>query len=140
MLTILRQGRTFFAQTLLAMALLAMGIQAALPQGYMLDRSGPDGALAVVFCTGHGSETRWLDLASGEMRGDADRNSGQDDGGATGPCAFAAASAAATLVIDIVAAPVPARHESRPVQPAALRIAANGSRPLPPVRAPPARV
>lgn len=82
-------------QALLALALLAAGTQAALPQGFMLERNTHNGALSVVFCAaGDGVETRWLDLATGET---IDRDVNADR--STDLCTFAAAH---TLAIDAV--------------------------------------
>lgn len=78
-------------QALLALALLAAGTQAALPQGFMLERNTHNGALSVVFCAaGDGVETRWLDLATGEI---IDRDVNADR--STDLCTFAAAHAPA---------------------------------------------
>lgn len=55
-------------QILLALALIAAGSQAALPQGYMLERSGENGLVSVVFCSaGLGGQARWLNLSTGEI-------------------------------------------------------------------------
>ena len=138
MLTMLRQGRSFWAQGILVLALLAAGIQASLPQGYMLDRDAGSGMVSVVFCTGHGSEQRWLDLSTGETRDNASLpqgNRGQDQ-----TCAFASASAAIGQLPQAPAFLTPAltRTSSAPQKD---RIAPTGHRhPGPPVRAPPARL
>tara|TARA_R110002072_G_scaffold10743_3_gene49842 strand:+ start:2061 stop:2477 length:417 start_codon:yes stop_codon:yes gene_type:complete len=136
MLTMLRQGRTLWAQGILILALLAAGIQASLPQGYMLDRDTASGGVSVVFCTGHGTEQRWLDLTTGEVRDGrvptpADR--GQDQ-----PCAFAMAATAIGPLPHAPAFLPPARASNdngvldNPAPPAGHR------RINPPVRAPPA--
>jgi len=136
MLTMLRQGRTLWAQGILVLALLAAGIQASLPQGYMLDHDTASGGVSVVFCTGHGSEQRWLDLATGEVRDGTvptPAESGRDH-----PCAFAMAGAAIgpLPVAPAFVPPVQARNASTALADAALP---TGHRRInPPVRAPPA--
>ncbi|WP_417494708.1 hypothetical protein [Maricaulis sp.] len=136
MLTMLRQGRTLCAQGILVLALLAAGIQASLPQGYMLDRDAASGGVSVVFCTGHGAEQRWLDLATGEVReggAPAPADSGRDQ-----PCAFAMASAAVGPLPHVPAflPPAPASADNMVLADAALP--AGHRRNNPPVRAPPA--
>ncbi|WP_417485384.1 DUF2946 family protein [Maricaulis salignorans] len=138
MLTMLRQGRTLWAQGILALALLAAGIQASLPQGFMLDRDGASGAISVVFCTGHGAEQRWIDLATGETRTGSDLP--RDDAGTGQPCAFASASAAIGALPQTPSILVPPLPLTRVAEPADTIAPAAYRRPGPPVRAPPARL
>lgn len=118
-------------QALLALALLAAGTQAALPQGYMLDRDGQDGFVSVVFCSaGLGGQSRWLNLSTGEIE---ERETSADT---SESCTFAAAHSAAL--------PAEATHKSGPLN----DCAANSLRAIglaatklahvrPPARAPP---
>ncbi|WP_417310327.1 hypothetical protein [Devosia sp.] len=136
MLTMLRQGRTVWAQGILVLALLAAGIQASLPQGYMLDRDAASGGVSVVFCTGHGAEQRWLDLATGEVRegsAPAPADSGQGQ-----PCAFAMATAAIGPLPHAPLFVPPTRISSDGISRADAVLPAGHRRINPPVRAPPA--
>ncbi len=134
MLSNLRYARGLLAQCLLALALIAASVHSALPQGYMLDR-GEDGRLAVVFCTGQGSTTRWMDLETGEVSDTAHGTTDQED--PRPPCTGTMAAADAPLVE--IAAWVPTLSRSRAPAPLAVsRESANPQDRLPPVRAPPA--
>ncbi|WP_339741338.1 DUF2946 family protein [uncultured Maricaulis sp.] len=138
MLTMLRQGRTLWAQAILVLALLAAGIQASLPQGFMLDRDGASGTISVVFCTGHGAEQRWIDLATGETRDGT--LPAPDDSGQGQSCAFASASAAIGALPQTPSVLVPTLLRTRGAEPADTMAPAAHRRPGPPVRAPPARL
>tara|TARA_R110000868_G_scaffold109481_7_gene297670 strand:+ start:1598 stop:2110 length:513 start_codon:yes stop_codon:yes gene_type:complete len=138
MLTMLRQGRTLWAQGILVLALLAAGIQASLPQGFMLDRDSASGTISVVFCTGHGAEQRWIDLATGETR--TGSNLPSNDAGSSQPCAFASASAAIAALPQTPSILVHVLPLTRGALPADMIAPAPLRRPGPPVRAPPARL
>jgi len=97
MLRTLRYGQTVFAQWLLALALLAAGTQAALPQGFMLDRNAATGAVSVVICTGHSTETRYVDFASGKILDKSPAEQGQSE---VQPCAFSA-NASSLLKLEV---------------------------------------
>ncbi len=134
MLSNLRYARGLFAQCLLALALIAASVHSAIPQGYMLDR-GTDGSLSVVFCTGQGSATRWVNLETGEVSDTAHGTTDQED--PRPPCTAAMAAADAPLVE--IAAWVPTL--SRSDAPAAQLVTPVSATPqdrLPPARAPPA--
>jgi len=135
MLGDLRQGRGLFAQWLIALALIAAGMQSGIPRGYMLDLDGETGRFSVVFCTGQGPVTRWVDPATGAV-GEHDEAPTGDTG--TGqPCVFAMASAAGPLpALDTWLPPVRIHTQDRPHAQAAPAVAAQGLQP--PVRAPPA--
>lgn len=105
MLGDLRYGRGLFAQLLMALALIAAGLQSGIPSGYMLERDATTGALSVVFCTGQGPATRWIELDNGTT-GDHDPSPSRDSGSGQ-PCAFAMASAGGPLpVVDTWQPPV----------------------------------
>ncbi len=118
-------------QVLLALALLAAGTQAALPQGYMLDRDGQDGFVSVVFCSaGLGGQSRWLNLSTGEIE---ERETSADT---SESCTFAAAHSAAL--------PAEATHEPSQIDDrAAISLRTTGlaatefAHIRPPARAPP---
>ena len=134
MLSDLRYARGLFAQCLLALALIAASVHSAIPQGYMLDR-GEDGRLAVVFCTGEGSATRWVDLDTGQVSDTAHGTTDKDD--PRPPCTAAMAAADTPLVE--IASWVPRLSQTR--APAPQAILYNGAvlqDRLPPARAPPA--
>ena len=137
MLTTLRQARTGYAQWLLALALLAVGTQASLPKGFMLDRNAQTGAFSIVFCTGYGPERRWIDLSSGDMTAQA-----PDGAGTThdGNCTFAAAQA---LALDAsatdLARPALTQTAAAPLRPSGLPGDARDYL-HPPTRAPPTSV
>ena len=97
MLNTLRYGQTVFAQWLLALALLAIGTQAALPQGFMLDRNAATGGVSIVICTGHNTETRYVDFASGKILDKSPAEQGQSE---VQPCVFSLAQAASVLTSD----------------------------------------
>tara|TARA_R110002096_G_scaffold90377_13_gene204933 strand:- start:166 stop:582 length:417 start_codon:yes stop_codon:yes gene_type:complete len=138
MLTRLRQGRSFWAQGILILALLAAGIQASLPRGYMLDRDAGSGIVSVVFCTGHGSEQRWLDLTTGEIR-DSDTLP-QNDRTQDQTCAFASASAALGQLPQAPAFLTPELSRTSGVAQTDTLAPTGHRRPGPHVRAPPARL
>ncbi|MBR9824871.1 MAG: hypothetical protein GYB36_03600 [Alphaproteobacteria bacterium] len=139
MLQFMRSSRNPLAQCLLALALLAVGMHAAIPKGYMLDFNERTGGLSVVFCSaGLADETRFLDLETGEIEQahPADHQTPQDRPGQPGVCAFAAAAAATdTPQIETPMAPVLAveRVHLRETK----RALKRGLRPLPPARGPP---
>ncbi|WP_338041041.1 DUF2946 family protein [Maricaulis parjimensis] len=134
MLSNLRYARGLFAQCLLALALIAASVHSAIPQGYMLDR-GTDGSLSVVFCTGQGSATRWVNLETGEVSDTAHGTTDQDD--PRPPCTAAMAAADAPLVE--IATWVPTLSQSDAPAPLVVtRAAATPQDRLPPARAPPA--
>jgi len=97
MLNTLRYGQTVFAQWLLALALLAIGTQAALPQGFMLDRNAATGGVSIVICTGHSTETRYVDFARGKILDKSPAEQGQSE---VQPCVFSLAQAASFLTSD----------------------------------------
>ena len=103
MLGSLRQQQGFLAQCLMALALLSVGLHAALPKGYMLDHNAETGAISVVFCSGGlGPQQRLFNLETGEIV-DSDE-SYPSASTQPGTCAFAAAHA---LMPEIAAQPVP---------------------------------
>lgn len=130
-LQIVRHTSCALRQALLALALLAAGTQAALPQGWMLQHDGQDGFVSVVFCSaGLGGQTRWLNLSTGEIE---ERETSADT---TESCTFAEAHSAA-LAID--ASCLPAGRGDPRTAGAAFTHHASGSlaHERPPVRAPP---
>ena len=129
----LREGRGLFAQLLMALALISVGIQAGIPKGYMFDRDAQTGAVSVVFCTGHGPAARLVDMATGKVREDG----GQTDGATSNQvCAFAMASMAMALP-DVAGFGAPGRLHEAPLPAPAQRAAAAARQITPPARAPP---
>ena len=134
MLGDIRQGRGFFARLLIALALIAAGLQSGIPRGYMLDRDDETGRFSVVFCTGQGPVTRWVDPATGAVGEHEEAPAAAGNGQA---CVFAMASAAGPLpALDTWVPPVRIHTQDRPRTQAARTVAAQGLQP--PVRAPPA--
>jgi hypothetical protein len=90
----------FFKRVLLACALLAMAVKALIPAGFMLAPGQQDQLIAVVICTGNGSQTLYMDQ-DGELHDDgAGTNTKAPDpheGDANNdhPCTFAGHSAVA---------------------------------------------
>lgn len=133
MMSDLRQARGVFAKWLLALAMIAVVQQSAIPRGYMLDRSA-NGQLAVVLCTSQGSITRWLDLESGELTETPDEG---QSGNTAQHCAFAtAASLAALPDLASLVLPLAAQITVPPAPVATDTLARQQARP--PARAPPA--
>ena len=133
MLRVLREGRGLFAQLLMALALISVGVQAGIPKGYMFDRDAQTGMVSVVFCTGYGPATRLMDMATGELR----EGDGQTDGSASNQvCAFAMASMAMPLP-DIEGFGAPGRLHDVPLPAPARHAAASARQITPPARAPP---
>lgn len=99
MLTALRQGRTGFAQWLLALALLALGTQAVLPKGYMFEANAETGRIAVVACTGQGAATRWLDPTTGRVHDQAGIDPADEPSDQSRTCPFAAATLALVMPV-----------------------------------------
>ncbi len=135
MLHFMRSRRNPFAQCLLALALLAVGMYAAIPQGYMLDFDDRTGSFSVVFCSaGMPGETRYYNMETGEIETE---ETAPDASTSTGICAFASAAAPVLTHADpLPAAPLLAverLHVSETRQAVLL-----GLRPLPPARGPPA--
>lgn len=135
MLGDIRQGRGFFARFLIALALIAAGLQSGIPRGYMLDLDNATGRFSIVFCTGQGPVTRWVDPATGVVGEHEGAPAG--DTGNSQPCVFAMASATGPLpALDTWVPPVRIHTQDRPRAQAARTVAAQGLQP--PVRAPPA--
>jgi len=133
MMSDLRQARGIFARWLLALAMIAVVQQSAIPRGYMLDR-GANGQLAVVLCTSQGSITRWLDLESGEL---SETPEDGQTGNTAQHCAFAAAASLAALPHHPPFIPPHAAQTSAAPAPVAPGVLAR-QQARPPVRAPPA--
>lgn len=130
-----RHGRGLLAQLLIALALIAAGLQSGIPRGYMLDRNAETGQLSVVFCTGQGPVSRWIDPDSGEITDHAP--AGKNGNGGSSPCVFAMAAAAGPLpVAEAWVPPAPVHHNGRPRSETAHAVPAHRARP--PARAPPA--
>ncbi len=94
------------ARLLFALALVALGLKAFVPAGYMLEVS--DRSLIVVMCSAHGGGPLVFDTQTGEFReADSPRQQpGPDQDRAESPCLFAAGAplappmAAASLPVD----------------------------------------
>jgi|GEM_PF-1529691 len=138
MLSSLRSQRSFLAQCLLALAMLAMGMQASLPKGYMFERHAESGTISVVFCNaGRGAEERSLNLATGEYETTAPDTDGT---AANNGCALAAATALALDVRVDLLPTAPALRVEREHRRETREAIRAGDRPAPPARAPPRSV
>lgn len=82
----LASRRPGFTRVLLVLALIALGLRAVTPTGYMV--ASPGGAFEVTLCTGHGPATISLDLGGDPS---ADKPGGKS-AGKDAPCLFAAAA------------------------------------------------
>ncbi|MFS2318109.1 DUF2946 family protein [Maricaulis sp. D1M11] len=100
MLLDLRHGRGFLAQLLLALALIAMGVQSALPQGLMLDRNDSTGRIEIVLCHVDGPLTALYDMETGQLVPDdhASHDRGDDDTPTTSTCHLTSHAASAALL------------------------------------------
>lgn len=138
MLVHLRQGRSYLADLLIVLAVIAAGVHASIPRGYMLGHDGANGRLGIIVCTGampvggdhdgHAAHHEHDHHSHGDHDGDADH--GQQ------PCGFAMAAAAADLPALASVPPVlSAYHPPAPLPQRQTAILSH--RPQPPVRAPP---
>jgi len=63
----------------------------------MLDRNAATGGVSIVICTGHSTETRYVDFASGKILDKSPAEQGQSE---VQPCVFSLAQAASFLTSD----------------------------------------
>ena len=116
---------------LAALALLAMGLRALVPSGYMLAPTAP-GVLSVAICTSHGAAAAPIDLNG--KSGERDGRKAHD-----APCAFAAAAHLAEPSSATLPAPF-LRVDFVGGREAASTPAAASAAPPPPATGPPALI
>lgn len=109
---------------MLALALLALGVRATVPPGYMF--APATSGLTVTLC---GGETMQVDL--GKQHAPGQRNSDN------GPCLFAAAAHAAPAPNVVAPAAIAVAVIAAPHAPAAVRIGQGLAAPPPPATGPP---
>jgi hypothetical protein len=107
------------ARTLAALALLAMGVRALVPTGYMLAPAPAGQLVRVTLCTAHGPATAFIDLKTGSTKGAEDAPASDDTRNAA-PCVFAATAhlappgaAPAILTPETRAEPAPSASRTR---------------------------
>lgn len=105
-------GRTWLAQTLAALALLAMVVRALLPQGFMLApaQSG-DGPISVQLCSEHGVIDLLFDPTTGAFlpKDSAAGHGSKKTPQADAPCVFAAVAHLAAPVVPALPIVAPLR-------------------------------